>query len=863
MRLKLSKFAILACVSTLSTPLLADEFWASGVNINSGWSAYLQHPNQCWGAVAGNTLGWWQKNLTTNVDLKDGAPQGNKAITDWFYEKYPHIQGGLQPYRGMIYYLQEFSPNFKIYETHNQPTYLEREYGPTKISGAPFWTERYNYQSEGITKSLIENFKTGKVVAALTDDTHTVTLWGIEVDENGKIKKGYVSDSVTDRAGQLTLREVIGNYAPDNKGNETFRFLYSYYVSSTNTYVTDLYEIYSITYLSIDEARNNGTYKDTSNRKDCLLSVLPGSEWACGVSTSEGNQGNTGNQGSSGEGSNTGSTTPEGGNSGNQGSTGNEGNTGNESGNQSGSNQGSSGNQGNTGGSNSGSESGNQGNTGNQGSNGEGSNTGSTTPEGGNSGNQGSTGNEGNTGNESGNQSGSNQGSSGNQGNTGGSNSGSESGNQGNTGNQGSNGEGSNTGSTTPEGGNSGNQGGNTGGTLAPDVGNQSGSTSGSTSGSSTSNPSIEATTKSVQNAVSRYGELNLKIEEIGDTVFYKIQKNGKDIALYNPDLNLPLVQNKGLVNYDIKKDENGGIEIIKTTNQEALKEANDASKLSIDMNYVDINNLNKRMGELRGINATTGSWARVLSGEGSADGFENRFTHIQAGFDKQSQISSGSIFSGMTITHTKNDIDGNNAKGDVKAIGGGFYISGVFDSGWYIDAIAKYTRNNHKMDYNFPNMSLSFLNTDYNTNSLYLGGEFGYRFDFDNFYVEPQAEFVYLNNSGATIKNQNGFEMDIKGSDLLVGRAGFNFAREIWLGHIRAYALGGLSYQWEMVKNSEIVIDGESAKYNDKDSRMLMNLGLNMIASDNLRIGLTLEKSAFGDYDTDLAVNLNARYSF
>ncbi|WP_180379158.1 autotransporter outer membrane beta-barrel domain-containing protein, partial [Campylobacter lanienae] len=678
---------------------------------------YLQHPNQCWGAVAGNTLGWWQKNLTIDVDLKEGAPQGNEAITDWFYQKYPHIQGGLQPYRGMIYYLEEFSPNFKIYENNNNPTYLEREYGPTKISGAPFWTERYNYQSEGITKSLIENFQTGKVVAALTDDTHTVTLWGIEVDEKtGKIKKGYVSDSVKDKAGQLTLREVIGNYAPDNKGNETFRFLYSYYVASTNTYVTDLYEIYSITYLSIDEARNNGTYVDSSNRKDCLLSVLPGSEWACGISTSEGNQGS--------------SNTENSGNSNNQGSTGNE----------------------NT----------NQGNTG----------SGSTTPENGN--------------------------------------------NTENSNNQG---------------------------------------------GISSEN-STNLITQSVQNEVNKHSELNLALETIGDTTLYKIQKNGKDIALYNPNLSTPLVVNRGLVNYNITKNDNGGIDITKSTNQAALKEANDASKLSMDINYADINNLNKRMGELRGINATAGSWARILGGQGSSDGFENKFTHVQAGFDKQSQISSGSIFSGITVTHTSSDIDGDNAKGDVKTIGGGFYISGVFDNGWYVDAIAKYTRNNHKMDYNFPNMSLSFLNSDYNTNSLYLGGEFGYRFDFDNFYIEPQAEFVYLNTSGATI-NSNGFEMEIKSSDLLVGRAGFNFAREVWLGKIRAYALGGLSYQWEMVKNAEILIDGDSAKNNDKDSRMLMNLGLNMVASENLRIGLTLEKSAFGDYNTDLAVNLNARYSF
>ncbi|RAZ59225.1 autotransporter outer membrane beta-barrel domain-containing protein, partial [Campylobacter hyointestinalis] len=697
--------------------------------------------------------------------------------------------------------LQEFSPNFKIYENNNNPTYLEREYGPTKISGAPFWTERYNYQSEGITKSLIENFQTGKVVAALTDDTHTVTLWGIEVDEKtGKIKKGYVSDSVKDKAGQLTLREVIGNYAPDNKGNETFRFLYSYYVANTNTYVTDLYEIYSITYLSIDEARNNGTYVDSSNRKDCLLSVLPGGEWACKISDNQENSNNQGENNSENSSSTENQENLNNQNTVNQGSSSTE-----NSGNTENSSSQNSGNQSNTENS---TNTQNQGNLNNQGStsneNTNQGNTSSTTPENGN--------------NNTGNQENTNQG---NQGDL----------NNQNTSNQSSN--------NTQNQGNSNNQGG------------------------ISSENATHLITQSVQNEVNKHSELNLALEKIGDITLYKIQKNGKDIALYNPNLSTPLVENKGLVNYNITKNDNGGIEITKSTNQAALKEANDASRLSMDINYADINNLNKRMGELRGINATAGSWARVFGGQGSSDGFENKFTHVQAGFDKQSQISSGSIFSGITVTHTSSDIDGDNAKGDVKTIGGGFYISGVFDNGWYMDAIAKYTRNNHKMDYNFPNMKLSFLDTDYNTNSLYLGGEFGYRFDFDKFYIEPQAEFVYLNTSGATLNNSNGFEMEIKSSDLLVGRAGFNFAREVWLGKIRAYALGGLSYQWEIVKNAEILIDGDSAKNSDKDSRMLMNLGLNMVASDNLRIGLTLEKSAFGDYDTDLAVNLNARYSF
>ncbi|WP_086245398.1 hypothetical protein [Campylobacter devanensis] len=79
MNSKVSKIIILACTCS---SLSANQFWASGVSINSGWSAYLQYPNQCWGAVAGNTLGWWQQNVGIDLNLKEGAPQGNKAITD-------------------------------------------------------------------------------------------------------------------------------------------------------------------------------------------------------------------------------------------------------------------------------------------------------------------------------------------------------------------------------------------------------------------------------------------------------------------------------------------------------------------------------------------------------------------------------------------------------------------------------------------------------------------------------------------------------------------------------------------------------------------------------------------------------------
>ncbi|WP_423972748.1 IdeS/Mac family cysteine endopeptidase, partial [Glaesserella parasuis] len=283
-----SKVLITALLSSSVNVLANDVYWASGVDKQKGWTADFQYPNQCWGAVAGNMLGWWKRELKTPVLFNPNTPNDNKEISKWLNKKYPNIQGGLYPFRGMEYFFEDFAPTVKLYETHNTKTSYEAQRGPTKISGGPFWTERYDSNAALVTKSLVENFKTGNVVAALTSWTHTVTLWGIEVDEKtGKIKKGYISDSVADQAGNLKMVEVTGDYVLDNKGNEIFRFLYSYYVPNGNKYVTDVYDIYSITYVSIDETRNNGTYKDTTNREDCKLSLAPGADASyCGISNS-------------------------------------------------------------------------------------------------------------------------------------------------------------------------------------------------------------------------------------------------------------------------------------------------------------------------------------------------------------------------------------------------------------------------------------------------------------------------------------------------------------------------------------------------------------------------------------------------
>ncbi|MCT8535918.1 IdeS/Mac family cysteine endopeptidase [Glaesserella parasuis] len=766
-----SKALITALLSSSVNVLADDVYWASGVDKQKGWTADFQYPNQCWGAVAGNMLGWWKRELKTPVLFNPNTPNDNKEISKWLNKKYPNIQGGLYPFRGMEYFFEDFAPTVKLYETHNTKTSYEAQRGPTKISGGPFWTERYDSNAALVTKSLVENFKTGNVVAALTSWTHTVTLWGIEVDEKtGKIKKGYISDSVADQAGNLKMVEVTGDYVLDNKGNEIFRFLYSYYVPNGNKYVTDVYDIYSITYVSIDETRNNGTYKDTTNREDCKLSLAPEADASyCGISNSTTTTTATENNSSTNtetvaENTNEASTVttepaPE------------------------------------------------ETDVDAQSSNTETSETETVsevppTEE--------------------------------------------------------AVAETSEQPTAVP----------------TPEVAEPAPEPTPSVASTETATVSEVKPTepetaehravKSLKAAIANYQELSFVTSRVGDVTRYLIQREGINIALIDPNSKQILVNNTGLVNYDLTQDQNGNIHITKSPNQAAIKEANEVTSLHTDLNHVEMNNLNKRMGELRGIDANAGVWARVLGGKGSSDSYKHKFTHIQTGFDKQSHLSNAELFTGVTVTHTSTDIEGKigSTNGDVKSIGAGVYATALFDNGFYLDTIAKYVKNNHKFDYAFKEMKLDFKSQQYHTHSFYLGGEVGYRFNLGSGYVEPQAEVIYVKNSQANLAD-NGHKLTIKASNGLVGRLGVNAGKTFEIGQSKATAWAGIGYQWDIAKRNEILVDGISASNSKKDARMLMDLGLNIRANDKLSIGLSLEGSVFGKYNTDLSVNSNIRYSF
>ncbi|EQA0898881.1 autotransporter outer membrane beta-barrel domain-containing protein [Escherichia coli] len=280
-----------------------------------------------------------------------------------------------------------------------------------------------------------------------------------------------------------------------------------------------------------------------------------------------------------------------------------------------------------------------------------------------------------------------------------------------------------------------------------------------------------------------------------------------------------------------------------------------------------EVNNLNKRMGDLRDTNGDAGAWARIMNGAGSADGgYSDNYTHVQVGFDKKHERDGVDLFTGVTMTYTDSSADSHAFSGKTKSVGGGLYASALFESGAYIDLIGKYIHHDNDYTGNFAGLGTKH----YNTHSWYAGAETGYRYHLtEDTFIEPQAELVYGAVSGKTFRWKDGnMDLSMQNRDFspLIGRTGIELGKTFSVKDWSVTARAGTSWQFDLLNNSETVLrdaSGEKRIKGEKDSRMLFNVGMNAQIKDNMRFGLEFEKSAFGKYNVDNAVNANFRYMF
>ena len=150
-----------------------------------------------------------------------------------------------------------------------------------------------------------------------------------------------------------------------------------------------------------------------------------------------------------------------------------------------------------------------------------------------------------------------------------------------------------------------------------------------------------------------------------------------------------------------------------------------------------EMNDLTKRMGELRDSTGKVGAWARAYGSEleYGKQSVSSKNTSIQVGAD---YALTDEWKVGAAFNYTDGSMTFDRGDGDNKAYGFAVYGTWMAENGLFVDLIGKYSRLSTEF-------SSGKLNGDYDNNGWSLSAEAGWQFKpIDEAFIEPQVELTY-----------------------------------------------------------------------------------------------------------------------
>lgn len=179
-----------------------------------------------------------------------------------------------------------------------------------------------------------------------------------------------------------------------------------------------------------------------------------------------------------------------------------------------------------------------------------------------------------------------------------------------------------------------------------------------------------------------------------------------------------------------------------------------------------ELTSLTDRMSTLRTAPEFAGVWARYKGGEWDGDSINQQFNGVEVGVDK---AFGQNFVLGLAASYIEGDGDLDNGSADTENYSGAAYLS-YYNSGWFVDVMGKLGKIETDFDLTYNGLKDS---GDHTMSGYVFGVETGYRFNFNNFYVEPQVQltYSYLGSKEFTTDNRT---VDFETLESLVGRVGF-----------------------------------------------------------------------------------------
>ena len=205
--------------------------------------------------------------------------------------------------------------------------------------------------------------------------------------------------------------------------------------------------------------------------------------------------------------------------------------------------------------------------------------------------------------------------------------------------------------------------------------------------------------------------------------------------------------------------------------------DAVDATQRLAFANWVEDDKLMQRMGDLRHeTNNEEGVWVRVKGGKYSGDGFSNRHTMYQLGYDDVVKENEKlKRYQGVAFAYDDGKNSFNRGSGKLKAKSIGFYNTDLRNKGHYLDVVFKiYDADS---DFTVFDTEGKKITGAFDNTGISLSAEYGRKKYIDEHWsVEPQAQLTLGYLGGARYTTSNGIHVSQSDPNSVLGRIGCNF---------------------------------------------------------------------------------------
>lgn len=275
------------------------------------------------------------------------------------------------------------------------------------------------------------------------------------------------------------------------------------------------------------------------------------------------------------------------------------------------------------------------------------------------------------------------------------------------------------------------------------------------------------------------------------------------------------------------------------------------------------INDLDKRLGDLRSYSGENGGWVRYLGGQ-HRYGDRNmklNYNGFQAGFDHRF----GEFYAGAAFGYTRGSGHLHNGSSDNNNWNFGLYGGWLGEKGQFVDVIVK--RHRFKNEFNLHHTSGLLSGGSYHNWATSFSAEAGWRFSCPTtgFYAEPQAELSFGRMEKGSFTTNQGVKVKQNAINSTVGRLGVAAGYTLPEGKGNAYVKASVLHDWSAKVKGSMSKGNLKKSYRDDlgGTWAEFSVGGTYNATKNISAYGEFQTSAGSPVRSPWAASVGVRYNF